>query len=329
MNEKFTVGIIGLGVMGKNHARVVRELFSHELIGLVDPLEELNHSNQFGNLLCNLDDLIRLKPDYCVVAAPTAHHAEIADKLFKANLNMIIEKPLAQDLQSATQILNSAELSDSKVAIGHIERFNPAVQLAKLKIKEGLLGEIYQVTTSRQGPFPSRIADVGVTLDLATHDIDLTAWLLETRYKSVSAHGTFRTGRKHEDLISVTAELENGVVTNHLVNWLSPYKERSTVILGEKGALRVDTLNSDLTFFENGIHTSEQTLIEHFQGVTQGQVVKFAFDKPEPLKTEHLVFASYIEGKNSSVASMGDGYEAVRVATAIILSLKEQRMVML
>jgi predicted dehydrogenase len=329
MNRSTKVGIIGLGVMGRNHARVISELENHELVGLVDPLEELKKTSQYGNLLGSLSELIALNPDYCVIAAPTAHHTEIASSLCLANINMIIEKPLAQNLAAANLILESAKSSRSKIAIGHIERFNAAAQLAKLKIGEGLLGEIYQITTSRQGPFPSRIADVGVTLDLATHDIDLTSWLLESPYRSVSAQATFRTGREHEDLVSVTGELANGVVTNHLVNWLSPYKERSTVILGEKGALRIDTLNSDLIFYKNGVNTTGQSSIEHFQGVMQGEVVKFAFDKPEPLKTEHLVFTDYIQGKNSIIASMSDGFETVKVATAILESSKEGRMVKL
>jgi predicted dehydrogenase len=329
MQSKIKVGIIGLGVMGKNHARVVSELDSHELVGLVDPLEELKTIRGYLPLIKSLDQLLALKPDYCVVAAPTAHHEKIANELFKADIHMLIEKPLSQSLESAQKILDLAQNSKSKVAIGHIERFNAAVQMAKSKLSEGLIGDVYQISTSRQGPFPSRIADVGVTFDLATHDIDLVSWLLQSNYKSVAAQVAYRAGREHEDLVSITAELMNGAVANHLVNWLSPYKERSTIILGEKGALRIDTLNSDLTFFKNGIHISEQTSIEHFRGVVQGEEIKFAFDRPEPLKTEHLNFTEYISGENAPIASISDGFETVRVAEAILRSAREKRTVAL
>jgi predicted dehydrogenase len=328
MNKKIKVGIIGLGVMGKNHARVISELETHTLVGIVDPLAEINENSKHESLLTNLENLLSLKPDYCVIAAPTAHHASIADVLFRNNINMLIEKPLSQDLDSAKLIIEAAQNSRSKIAVGHIERFNAAAQMAKLKIIEGILGDIYQISTSRQGPFPSRIADVGVTLDLATHDIDLTSWLLESKYKAVSAQLASRAGRKHEDLISVTAELQNGIVVNHLVNWLSPYKERSTIILGEKGALKIDTLKSDLTFFKNGVNTSEQSLVKHFRGVSQGEEIKFAFDRPEPLKEEHINFTRHLDGEPSLLSSIFDGFETVKIAEAILQSAREARRIL-
>ncbi len=125
------------------------------------------------------------------------------------------------------------------------------------RIANGDLGEIYQITTRRQGPFPGRIADVGVILDLATHDIDLTAWVAQQPFTSVAARTAHRSGRPHEDLVSITGQLADGTVTNHLVNWLSPMKERVTVITGEKGALVADTLSADLTFYENGVIPTE------------------------------------------------------------------------
>ncbi len=127
----------------------------------------------------------------------------------------------------------------------------PCVALRE-RLEAGELGEIYQVATRRQGPFPNRIADVGVVKDLATHDIDLTAWVIQSPYASVSAHTSHKSGREHEDLISITARMADGTVANHLVNWLSPLKERITVVTGERGAFVADTLHGDLTFHENG-----------------------------------------------------------------------------
>ena len=134
-------------------------------------------------------------------------------------------------------------------AVGHIERFNPALQSLRKRIADGELGEVYQIATRRQGPFPARIADVGVVKDLGTHDIDLTAWLAQSRFESIFAQTTTRSGRPHEDMVAATGKLANGVITNHLVNWLSPMKERLTIVTGEKGAFVADTVTADLTFY--------------------------------------------------------------------------------
>src|SRR5581483_4322196 len=114
-------------------------------------------------------------------------------------------------------------------AVGHIERYNPALQQLKSRLEAGELGEIYQVATRRQGPFPGRIADVGVVMDLATHDLDLTAWVCGSSFETISARTAHKSGREHEDLVAATGSLADGTITNHLVNWLAPMKERVTV----------------------------------------------------------------------------------------------------
>ena len=106
--------------------------------------------------------------------------------------------------------------------VGYVERCNPAVIAMRERIQQGVLGEIYQITTSRQGPFPPRITDVGVVQDLATHDFDLTPWIAGSPYVRLTAHTQHRSGRDTEDMVVATGRLANGVIVNHLVNWLSP-----------------------------------------------------------------------------------------------------------
>jgi predicted dehydrogenase len=209
-------------------------------------------------------------------------------------------------------------------AVGHIERFNAALQQARARIQAGELGEIYQISTRRLGPFPSRIADVGVVMDLATHDIDLAAWISNSFYKSVSAQSAIRSGRAHEDLVVIVAQLGNGIVANHLVNWLSPLKERKTIITGEKGTYVVDTLTSDLTFYANGTVSVSQDQIAHFKGVSQGDIHIFAFDKPEPLRLEHENFRDAVLGKKAAIVTLAEGAKTVSVAAAVLESIKEQ-----
>src|SRR5207245_1643369 len=119
-------------------------------------------------------------------------------------------------------------------AVGHVERFNPAIRAMHQRLAAGELDAIYQVTTSRQGPFPDRVRDVGVIKDLATHDFDLTAWVTGSYYASVAARTAHKAGRPHEDLVAVSGSLRDGTVVNHLVNWLTPTKDRRVVVTGER-----------------------------------------------------------------------------------------------
>jgi predicted dehydrogenase len=208
-----------------------------------------------------------------------------------------------------------------------VERFNSAVQEAKKRIREGQLGEIYQISTSRQGPFPARISDVGVVKDLATHDIDLTTWLSDSCYESVSAQSVHRSGREHEDMISVSARMKNGAVVNHNVNWLSPRKIRQVVIIGEKGLLEIDLLSADLLFYANGVHKNEYKEIAHFKGVSQGDVVKYSFNRVEPLLTEHLEFQLFLQEQASDTVSLAEGVEILKVADGIQRSQITQQLV--
>ena len=205
-------------------------------------------------------------------------------------------------------------------AVGHIERYNPALQRARALLEEGHLGAVFQIVTRRQGPFPGRIADVGVVKDLATHDIDLTAWVAQRPFVSVAAQAAYRSGREHEDLIAVTGRLEGGTVTSHLVNWLSPMKERVTIITGEKGALVCDTLTADLTFYANGTASSDWDEVRQFRGVTEGDVVRYAIAKPEPLRTEHEAFRDAVLGKRTDIVTLEQGGRIVEVAEAVLRS---------
>jgi len=156
--------------------------------------------------------------------------------------------------------------------------------------------------------------------DLATHDIDLTAWITGEQYSSVSARTAYRSGRKHEDLVTVIGSLQTGIITNHLVNWLSPLKERVTILTGENGVFVANTLTADLTFYANGSTTSNWSEIEHLRGVSEGDVIRYAISKKEPLLTEHENFRDAVLGKSSDIVTMQQGLANILVAEAIIKS---------
>ena len=321
------VALIGLGIMGYNHARILSNLDGVELVSVVDPIGDTRNQFPPEMVTRDIESALELKPDYCVIAAPTAFHEEIAIRVIGQGISFLIEKPISIDLESARRITDEANARGVVGAVGHIERFNAALRQAREKIQSGVLGEIYQVTTRRIGPFPSRISDVGVVMDLATHDIDLTSWLTGQKYESVAAQRVSRSGRSHEDLISVTGKLSGGIIVNHSVNWLSPLKERKTIITGEKGTFVVDTLTTDLTFYANGTFEVAQDALAHFKGVTQGDIQIFAFPKPEPLLIEHKNFLEVVNGLHSEIVTLAEGTETVRVAQAILESSTSQETI--
>jgi predicted dehydrogenase len=327
--SKLRTAIIGLGMMGANHARVLSNLDGVELVAVADPQGDAQKVLPQIRVLNSVDEVIKLGVDYCVISAPTAFHEEIATQLIAHKIHFLVEKPIADTYASAVKIRDAAKSANVIGAVGHIERFNSALQEARRRVLAGELGTIYQVATRRQGPFPSRISDVGVVKDLATHDIDLTSWITGKKYLQVSANAAFRSGREHEDLISVSGLLEDSIVVSHLVNWLSPLKERKIIITGEKGTFVADTLRADLTFYENGKIEISQSELAHFRGVTQGDVHILAFEKPEPLVVEHQNFQDAVLGKPSNIVSLEEGTTTVKIADAIIESYTKKSLVKL
>lgn len=320
-DKKLRAGLVGLGMMGRHHARVLSSLEGVELVGVCDPMGDPHNVAGSRPWVATVEELIALGIDYAMVAAPTAFHEDLALALAEAGIHALIEKPLAVDTPAAERITDAFAAKGLIGAVGHIERYNPALQQLRARLDAGELGDVYQIATRRQGPFPARIADVGVIKDLATHDIDLTAWVARSPFVSVSAKTAHKSGRAHEDMVAAVGELENGIITNHLVNWLTPFKERLTVVTGERGALVADTLTADLTFYANASVDTEWDSVASFRGVSEGDVIRYAFAKPEPLKTEHEAFRDAVlgvAGARDRIVTMEQGLATVRVATAMI-----------
>lgn len=311
-------GLVGLGMMGRNHARVLHSLDGVDLVAVADACGDLHGCADGAEVLDGVQDVIDFGVDYCVVAVPTEFHEQVGLALAEAGVHSLIEKPLTHNLTSARRLADSFEAAGLIGAVGHIERYNPALQSARNRLEAGDLGEVYQIITRRQGPFPGRIADVGVVKDLATHDIDLTAWVAQQPYVSVSARTAHRSGRPHEDLVAAVGSLADGTVTNHLVNWLSPLKERVTIITGERGAYVADTLTADLTFYANGSMPSAWDDLARFRGVSEGDVTRYAIAKPEPLRVEHETFRDAVLGKEARIVTMREGLTTLAVAEAVL-----------
>jgi UDP-N-acetylglucosamine 3-dehydrogenase len=232
----------------------------------------------------------------------------------------MIEKPLARDVAGARKLAEAFEQSGLVAAVGHIERYNPSLQSLRSRLVDGELGDVYQVVTRRQGPFPHRIADVGVVKDLATHDIDLTGWVTGQTYTSIAARTVSKSGRPHEDMVSAVGQLSDGTMVNHLVNWLSPLKERFTSVTGEKGCFIADTLTADLTFYSNAAQATEWEALQAFRGVAEGDMIRYAIPKREPLLVEHELFRDAVLGKSNDICTLRQGLRTVEVAAAVLHS---------
>lgn len=313
-------GLIGLGQMGRHHARVLQALPGVELVGVADPAHDFLPGGGEVKVCDSIDDLLLLDLDMAVIATPTRTHEPLGLQLAAHGVHTLIEKPVAGDVDSGGRLADAFRASGVLGCVGHIERYNPALQELRRRLANDELGQIYQVATRRTGPFPSRISDVGVILDLATHDIDLTAWVTGCAYRSITAQTAHRSGGVHEDLVAAVALLEGGIVANHLVNWLSPLKERVTIVSGERGSFVADTIAADLTFFANGVAPVEWESLRSFRGVVQGDVIRYAIPKPEPLMVELEAFRDAVLGLRQDVVTLDEATHVVAVAEAMLRS---------
>ena len=310
-------GLVGFGQMGRHHARVLDALPGVELVGIADPHFPGDRGDRFVE---DVDALIGRSLDLAVVAVPTALHESIALTLADAHVHTLVEKPVANDPAAARRMAAAFDGAGLVGCVGHIERYNPALQEMRRRLAEGELGEVFQVTTRRQGPYPARVEDVGVVLDLATHDIDLTAWVTQQHYADLSARTAHRSGRQREDLVAAVGRLQDGTVVNHLVNWLSPMKERVTVVLGERGCFIADTVAADLTFHANGVAAVEWDSMASFRGVVQGDMTRYAIAKPEPLAVELGAFRDAVLGTSDDTVSILEAARVVAVAETLLRS---------
>ncbi|HKE67348.1 MAG TPA: Gfo/Idh/MocA family oxidoreductase [Micromonosporaceae bacterium] len=319
---RLRAGLIGLGAMGRNHARVLQIIDGVQLVGVADPMGDAASVVRGIPVYSTVAELIGHGLDYAVVCCPTGLHEEVGLELAAAGIAALIEKPLAPSVEGSRRLLAAFESAGLVAGVGHIERYNPSLQSLRLRLEAGELGDVYQVVTRRQGPFPHRIADVGVVMDLATHDIDLTSWVTGQSYTSVAARTVFRSGRPHEDMVAAVGQLADGSMVNHLVNWLSPLKERSTVVTGERGCFVADTLTADLTFYANGAVNTEWEALRSFRGVAEGDMIRYAIPKREPLLVEHERFRDAVEGKESDIVTLRQGLRTVEVSAAVLESAR-------
>jgi UDP-N-acetylglucosamine 3-dehydrogenase len=315
------VGVIGAGSMGKNHIRVLLGMESVEAVAVYDPIsvDQLVMNGVSG--FQDLGEFLESGLDYCVISSPTSTHMVLGVELAKRGIPSLVEKPLAMNSDHGIEIVKAFESQGLFGAVGHIERFNPASIALRAKLREGVIGNALQITTRRVGPYSGRIHDVGAVKDLASHDIDLVSWLTNSTYEWVSSLTLSPLGNAHEDGLLALARMKDGTPVQHTVNWISPIKERVTLVLGEAGMLVADTLNGDLYLHQNGTSINSWVAMSQLRGNTEGTTVKFELPRVEPLVAEHMAFQrALLTGETGQIATLDEGLEVLRVAERLVSS---------
>ncbi len=326
------VAVIGVGSMGRNHVRVYNELPQAHLTAVADTNSQIAESVAVTYGIRAYADYHQLleteKPEVVTVAVPTALHEEVTLAALEAGAHVLVEKPIAASLESGQRIISRAQALDRQLMVGHIVRFNPAIQTLKQKLQSGELGRIFEIICRRVGPFPARVRDVGVVIDLAPHDLDLMRFLTGMDPLRLYAETERRLHTEHEDLLLGLLRFPDSVNGVLDINWLTPIKVREVWVLGERGLFRVDDLSQDLYFYENA--QANETLwpaLQNLKGVSQGSMIRFALQRYEPLKAELQAFLqSLLEGKPVPVNGQ-DGLAALRLALALVESGRTHRVI--
>jgi predicted dehydrogenase len=296
-------------MIGRHHARILQNHPEIQFAGAVDQAgDRFGAVKRPGDVLASTTELIERRPDFAVVAVPTGLHLDVVRELASAGINVLVEKPIAADSAQAAELISLVRGAGVQGAVGHVERFNPALQGLRQRVQAGVLGEVFLIATERVGPFPERIRDVGVVKDLGTHDLDLVRWLGGSVVSQLAAQTQYRMGREHEDMVLITGRLAEGQAFNCVVDWLSPTKVRRTRVLGEKGMLVADTIAQQLTFYE-------------FKGGAEGDMTRFALPSKEPLQAEIEAFCALLRGADDhGIVTLEEGLDIITVAEAVLRS---------
>jgi len=242
----FRVGVVGVGVMGSNHARVISELPGVELTGIVD-IDRHQARNVSRSLGCrafeNLNALLECGVEAATIAAPTHLHHDLAITCIRRGIHVLIEKPIASTAEEGRSLIAAARRAGVTLMVGHVERFNPAVQA----IKETLVGEeILSIAITRVGPFPPRMSNVGVVIDLAVHDIDLIRWFTDSEIIEMQPQLSSAVAER-EDIALLQFRTASGVLAHINTNWLTPFKARTAHVATRKKYVMGDLLTRQVT----------------------------------------------------------------------------------
>jgi UDP-N-acetylglucosamine 3-dehydrogenase len=305
------VGVVGIGVMGSNHARVLSELPRVQLVGVADP--DGQRRDMVGQALgCatfgDVDALIREGVDALIVAAPTQLHRDIALKSISHGIHILVEKPIAPTIEDGHAIVAAARRAGVMLMIGHVERFNPAVQTIKRAIKDQ---NILSIAITRVGPFPPRMSNVGVVIDLAVHDIDLIRWFTDSEIVEIQPQ-TSSAVAEREDIALLQFRTASGVLAHINTNWLTPFKARTIHVATRDTYLIADLLTLQVT--------------EHFGFQPDGSysMRHLSVGYAEPLRAELVAFLKAVRSGDKPAVTGEEGVASLEIAIQCLAARSAQ-----
>jgi len=331
MSGKIRVAVIGVGSMGYNHARVYASMTNAKLIAVadVDTKRTQMVADNFGvKGYTSYEELLDTeKPEAISIAVPTSQHIEVAEAAINRKIHFLVEKPIASSVEEAERIVTKSQEAQLHVMVGHIERFNPAIIELKKRLETNQAGRILAIYSRRHSPYPGRINDVGVAIDLAVHELDIMRYLIGSEIKRVYAEirQVVEPNRQpfREDLVFGTLCFTNDTLGILDVNWITPTKTRQIYLTGEKGMFFADYMTQELSFFENGATRSEASY-NWMPGqdlmVNEGDMIRYRIVRKEPLKAELESFIQSILLDQPCSITGQDGMKALELAHLILKS---------
>ena len=299
------VGVIGVGVMGSNHARVFAGLPGVELVAVADP--DRRQADFVARTLgcaavADTEALLDLGIDAVTIAAPTHLHHEIALACIARGVHVLVEKPIASTVEEGRDIIAAAERAGVTLMIGHVERFNPAVEA----IKEALRNEdILSIAITRVGPFPPRMSNVGVVIDLAVHDIDLIRWFTDSEIVEVQPQLSSAVAER-EDIALLQFRTASGVLAHINTNWLTPFKARSVTVATRGKYIMADLITRQVTecfgFQPDGSYSMRHLSVGH----------------AEPLRSELMAFMRAVRTGSTPAVTGEEGVASLEIATTCL-----------
>ena len=293
------VALIGLGSMGQNHYRVLKSLTGFEITALCDIQQTRDYDEPF---FTDLDEMLeKAEFDAAVIVVPTFLHKEVAIKCLNKGKHLFIEKPVASTVEEAKDILQAAKKNNARVCVGYIERFNPVVEQLKNEIADS---EVYSIGITRVGPFPPRIADVGILTDLSVHDIDLIRYITGKEILNTSIYKSQKIHNHHEDNAILSFELEDEVVASITTNWLTPFRKRTIEVATKDAYFEANLMEQDLTEFSE------------YQKNNSYVIRKCMVKKEEPLVRELKAFRKFAKtGERHGLSTIEDSMITLEISS--------------
>jgi len=316
-------GVIGIGSMGQHHARVYSQISN--LVAIADPDEKLGRETAKKWGVQWYSDYKEMLPlvDAVTVAVPTSLHYQISKDVIQSGVHILVEKPLSGSVKEAKKIVDLAESAGIKLAVGHIERFNPVIGFAKKKLDSGEWGKIVTLSARRLSSYPIRINDVGVLFDLSIHDVDIIRYLASSEINSIFTAGGSQINKNFEDHVAISIQFKNNILGLCETNWLTPKKVREINITTDIGYMSINMLEQKIDIFKRNNDNSNTS--NHFSTDTIGQQI--TLEREEPLKLEIKDFLNSIKNNKEPLVTGKEGLEAVIIIEAATSSLKNNSII--